>query len=109
MIQFQRSNRPKLADFAFFRGVLPKFAQMMLARRRKHGEQLWEMRWPIGALRPHSASAAIESNILGVFQPQRGGMSIVVEQEKITGSVRSGIGDRHAAPLGLFSYPGWLL
>jgi len=39
MIQVQRSNRPKLADFALFHGVLPKFAQKMLARRPKDREQ----------------------------------------------------------------------
>src|SRR6266567_1221641 len=48
---------------------------------------------------------AVEQSILVVFQPQRGGMFIGVEQQKIPSSVRSGIETRHAAPLGLcFSF-----
>src|SRR5260221_11058604 len=41
-----------------------------------------------------------------VFQPQRGGMFIGVEQQKIPSSVRSGMGAGNAAPMGLFSFFG---
>src|SRR5207248_2665437 len=68
---FQRSNRPKLADFALFRGVLPKFAKMMLARRKQFGKK----RGPI-VLTPRP-SIAIElptaSNEASSLPPPRGG------------------------------------
>ena len=41
-----------------------------------------------------------------VFQPQRGGMFIDIEQQKLSSSVRSGMGTGYAAPMGLFAFSG---
>ena len=45
----------------------------------------------------------------GEFQPQRGGMFIDVQPQKISSSVRSGMETGHAAPMGLFLLFDWLL
>ena len=50
----------------------------------------------------HPSPTGIELSMMRVFQPQRGGMFIGVEQRKVSSSVRSGMETGDVAPMGLF-------